>query len=250
MVAAKVTAVGTFILGLITAGMTAFYMFRLYFLTFEGECRADEETQSHLHESPPAMVIPLVVLGALALLGGLTGWPHFIAHVFEESSPSVANFMLYFEHWFDEVFRISNELRITNRFGSHAASYEAMVTALGTTAGLTGIGLAYFMYMKNTEIPGKIQERLRGLHEVLDNKYYVDEGYEKAFVWGSIKIGEGLTFFDKQILDGGLVNGAGAVMKSAGRMLRHIQSGNVQRYATYITLGVVLAMFAVMIMYA
>ena len=132
MLAGKITAYGTFILSLITAFMTAFYMFRLYFLTFEGECRADEETKSHLHESPPSMVIPLVILGVLAVIGGLTGWPHFIAHVFEESSPSISHFMLFFEHWFDEVFRVSNEFRITNRFGSHAAGYEAMVTALGS----------------------------------------------------------------------------------------------------------------------
>jgi len=250
MLAGKITAYGTFILGLITAFMTAFYMFRLYFLTFEGECRADEETKSHLHESPPSMVIPLVILGVLAVIGGLTGWPHFIAHVFEESSPSVAHFMLYFEHWFDEVFLISNEFRIANHFGAHPEKYEMAVTALGSLAGLSGIGLAWYMYMKNTELPGKIQAGLAALHEVLENKYYVDEGYDRAFVQGSIFGGKGLTFFDKQILDGGLVNGAGAVMKSAGRILRHLQSGNVQRYATYITLGVVLAMIAVMVMYA
>lgn len=245
---AMLTSVGTFVLGLVTAGMTAFYMFRLYFMTFEGECRADAHTKEHLHESPAAMVIPLVVLAALAVLGGMTGWPHFIAHIFEESAPNVANFMLFFEHWFDEVFRVSADYRIANRFGSHAAVYEGIVTALGSTAGIGGIFLAWFMYLKRPELPATIKERLGALHHVLDNKYFVDEGYDKVFVQGSIKAGEGLTFFDKHILDGGLVNGVGSLMRTAGRILRHVQSGNVQRYATYITLGIVLAMFALMMM--
>lgn len=242
-VAALVTSFGTFALGLITAGMTAFYMFRLYFLTFEGECRADEHTKEHLHESPASMTIPLVVLGVLAVIGGLTGWPHFIVH-----GAHLPEGMLFFEHWFSEVFEVSSRFRIMNRFGAHPYAYEAAVTVMGTLAGLSGIGTAWYMYMKNPELPARIKEQLGALHNVLDNKYFVDEGYDFIFVKGSIKAGEGLTFFDKHILDGMLVNGAGALMSSAGRILRHLQSGNVQRYATYITLGVVLALVSLFLL--
>ena len=230
-----ITAYGTFALGLLTAAMTAFYMFRLYFLTFEGECRADEHTKEHLHESPPAMVIPLVVLAVLAAVGGWTGWPHFIASKLPKGA-------LFFEHWFSEIFDVSMSHRIVGRFGYHPYAYEAIVTTVSVVVGLGGIATAYFLYMKRPDIPGMVKERLEKLHYVLTNKYFVDEGYDTMFVRGSIKSGEGMTFFDKHILDGGLVNGAAALMATAGRALRHLHSGDVQRYATYLTLAVLLAM--------
>lgn len=242
---ASITAWGTFILAVITAGMTAFYMFRLYFMTFEGECRADEHTKSHLHESPVSMTVPLVVLAVLSLLGGMTGWPHFIVHGLHFPPEG---FGLFFEHWFSELFATSNDFRIMNRFGAHAYGWEAVATVSGLVAGLSGMGLAYYMYMKNPELPASIKERLKLLHNLLDNKYFVDEGYDFMFIKGAIKSGEAMTFFDKHILDGVLVNGAAALMKTAGRILRHLQSGNVQRYATYLTLGVVLALVALMMM--
>ena len=95
-----------YLLGVMTAGLTAFYMFRLYFLTFEGESRMDEETEKHVHESGFEMALPLVVLGALAFIGGYTGWPHFLV-------PGVGrrDYMLAFEHWLDEVFYVSDHYR-------------------------------------------------------------------------------------------------------------------------------------------
>ena len=214
-------------------------------MTFEGECRADEDVKAHLHESPPTMVIPLVVLAVLSAIGGLTGWPHFIAHGLH-----LPEGFLFFEHWFDEVFYHSQTYRIVGRFGAHPYGMEGLVTGLGTAAGLSGIGLAFYIYMKKPEIAENIKERLEGLHTVLTNKYYVDEGYDAIFVKGSIKSGDGMTFFDKHILDGVFVNGVGAAMRTAGRILRHLQSGNVQRYATYIALGVVLALIALLVMYS
>lgn len=229
--AALITSYGTFALGLLTAGLTAFYMFRLYFMTFEGECRADEHTKEHLHESPPTMVIPLVVLAILAAVGGLTGWPHFIASKLPKGA-------LFFEHWFSEIFRTSYKYRIFGRFGDHPYLQEGIATGVSVLVGLTGIATAYYMYMKRPDIPASIKERLEKLHYVLMNKYFVDEGYDRIFVEGSIKAGEGMTFFDKNFLDGFLVNGVAQVMATAGRILRHLQSGDVQRYATYIILAV------------
>jgi len=232
---------GTFLLGLITAGMTAFYMFRLYILTFEGENRTGEAERKHLHESHPAIVIPLAILAGLALVGGYTGWPHFIVHGLH-----LPEGMLFFEHWFQEVFAVSSQYRIMGRFGAHPYLAEGIVTVTSVLVGGLGIGLAYLLYVKRPELPGQIKAKAEKLHELLSNKYYVDEGYDAIFVKGTIKSGEAMTFFDQAILDQGAVNGAGQVMTTAGRVLRHLQSGNVQRYATYITLAVVLALMALL----
>ena len=238
--ASMITRYGTFALAVITAGLTAFYMFRLYILTFEGECRASEETKSHLHESPPAITIPLAVLALLALIGGLTGWPHFIAHTLHW------DWMLFFEHWFSELFAVSHTYRIANVFGEHPTVPEIVSMVAGLTAAGTGIGMAAFLYIKRPELPAKFMKNpiVARLHALLDGKYFVDEGYNKVFVEGSVRSGEGMTFFDKNVLDGVLVNGTAQIMATAGRILRHLQSGNVQRYATYITLGVLLTIFA------
>lgn len=238
--AATITCYGTFVLGVVTAAMTAFYMFRLYFLTFEGECRADEHTKAHLHESPPTMTIPLVVLAILAIVGGWTGWPHFIAKF-----PKV---MLFFEHWFAGVFDVSYKYRLVGRFGEHPYAQEIAVTVGSVLIGLGGIFAAYQMYIKNPDKPAQIKEKFSAIHELLMNKYYVDEGYDRMFVESSIKTGKGMTFFDKHILDSVLVNGVAHIMATAGRILRNLQSGDVQRYAIYLTFALVLVLVAVFTM--
>ena len=114
--------------------------------------------------------------------------------------------------------------------------------------GLTGITLAYMFYIKRPELAQRAREAMDKPHEVVDNKYYVDEGYDWAFVQGSIKSGKLMTFFDQHILDGVLVNGVAATMATLGRGLRNLQSGDVQRYATYLTTAVVLALVAIFMM--
>ena len=232
-----------FILGVLTAGMTAFYMFRLYFLTFEGECRAPEEIKAHIHESPLAMTIPLMVLALLSIIGGYTGWPHFLV----PAEGTAHDVMLFFEHWHRETFAVSNEFRLFNRFGEHPYAWEIFSAAAGFVAALTGIGLAYLFYLKDPDRPKRIAESVRGLYRVLQNKYYVDEAYDTVFVKGSINSGRGLWRFDRSVIDGLLVDGAGFLMSSGGRILRHLQSGQVQRYATYFVLALVLAMVAVLL---
>ena len=233
-----------FIMGLITAGLTAFYMFRLYFLTFEGECRASEEVKKHLHESPVSMTLPLFVLAILAFIGGWTGWPHFVPgwlHI-----ESVTDVMLAFEHWLDEVFLVANNFRYFGRFGAHPYGYEFAGALVSLAIAFSGIGLAWFMYLKNTEFTSQIAERAGGLYRTLKHKYWVDEAYDFAFVRGSINLGKSWTWFDQNIIDGLMVNGTGWLAEQFGRILRNLQSGNVQRYAVYITLGVVLALLAVL----
>lgn len=231
----KVIHIAVFVLGLATAGLTAFYMFRLYILTFLGEFRGTAETKAHLHESPMTMTIPLAVLAVLALIGGYTGWPHFIAHA------THWEWMLFFEHWFDPVFAASNEYRLTNRLGDHAVLWEVFATGISSIVAISGIALAFAFYRWYPGVPKWVVDRARALHRILDSKYKIDELYDATFVNGTILFGKAQYLFDQYVVDA-LVNAFGFFGEAAGRILRNLQSGDVQRYATYIVFAVVLAM--------
>lgn len=243
----KIIYIAVYVIGVVTAGLTAFYMTRLYILTFEGECRADEDTKAHLHESPQSMTIPLTVLAVLSAVGGLTGWPHAIAYWVKglgDTGEKLGHFMLAFEHWLAPVFEVSNTYRIANRFGDNYALYEGISIGVGSTAAILGILTAWFLYLKNPNLPKRIAEQFNMLYRVLLSKYKVDEFYDFVFVRQSINIGKASYEFDSKVLDGFLVNGVGFLARSFGRILRHLQSGDVQRYAAYIVLAVVLAFIA------
>ncbi|MGM0557079.1 MAG: NADH-quinone oxidoreductase subunit L [Myxococcota bacterium] len=229
-----------YLLGVMTAGLTAFYMFRLYFLTFEGESRMDEETEKHVHESGFEMALPLVVLGALALVGGYTGWPHFLV------PEAAADYMLAFEHWLDEVFFVSDHYRVLSRYGTHAYTAEGISAAVSVIVAASGIATAYYMYLKKPGLPKEIAERARTLYDVLSNKYKVDEFYDMTFVSGTLGAGRAMYYFDQYVIDGLLVNGVGWLAEQFGKILSALQGGNVQRYATYIALGIVLALLAIL----
>ncbi len=226
-----------FVLGMATALMTAFYMFRLYFLTFWGECRADEETQSHLHESPLTMTIPLTVLAVLSIFGGWTGWPHVVHHA-THFDP-----MLLFEYWLTPVFQTSMDLRIANKFGADFYGDETIAIIGSIVFAFVGVGAAWFAYMRMPGLVRWFYERAQKAHRWLTNKYYVDEFYDYVFVRGFIAFGKALYLADRAIVDGA-VNFVGFVAQSAGNVLKNLQSGDVQRYATYIVVAIVLLMFA------
>lgn len=228
-----------FALGLITAGMTAFYMFRLYFMTFWGDFRGGEKLRSHLHESPLSMTIPLMVLAVLALVGGFGGFPHFMVHWAGD-----AQWMLGFEHWLAPVFESTHTYRIVNRFGAHAATQEMIGTGISVALGLLGIGSAYYAYIVNPNVPRQLKQRFATVHRTLISKYKVDEFYDFVFVGGTILVGKISYIFDQYILDTS-VNFIGRFFESIGRVLRNLQSGNVQRYATYIILAIVLCLIAI-----
>ncbi|MBA2661349.1 MAG: NADH-quinone oxidoreductase subunit L [Bradymonadaceae bacterium] len=238
---AKIVHGGLFGLGLLTALLTAFYMFRLYFMTFEGECRADAETKKHIHESPDSMLIPLIVLAFLSVVAGYIGWPHVVVAFMPEALQSPA---LLIEHWLDDVFYHSKTFRLTGRFGDHPYGLEALAIAGSVGAAAVGIGTAWFLYIKRPELPAWIAERARLAFKWLENKYYIDELYDRIAVQPTLLLGQLSYWFDRYIIDGLLVNGTGFVAESAGKILRHMQSGNVQRYATYITLALVFILFA------
>lgn len=225
-------------LGLLTAGMTAFYMFRLYILTFRGEFRGTDETKAHLHESPETMTIPLTVLAILSVVGGYTGWPHVIVHKLTH-----LDWMLQFESWLMPVFETTYEFRIANRWGAHPYGVESAAIAGSVALAVIGISAAFFAYEKRPGIVSWFYERFQVAYRVLAAKYYVDEAYDFLFVRGSINFGKAMYKLDQWVVDAA-VNAVGFVGESLGHILKNLQSGDVQRYATYIVLALVLALIA------
>jgi len=242
---------GFFIVGVVTAGLTAFYMFRLYFLTFEGECRADEETREHLHESPVSMTVPLTVLGILSAIGGWIGWPHFVPKGWlggaDHYAPDWASWMLSFEHWLEGVFHDSTAYRVVGRFGEHPFGTEIAATSVSAVVALSGIAVAWWVYLKKPGLPKEIADAVWRLYRVLSNQYWVDELYDRVFVQGTVKIGSYFYAFDHYVIDGVIVDGIGWLAEQLGRILSYLQGGNVQRYATYFV--VALALFLLWLMF-
>jgi len=197
-------------IGVITAGMTAFYVFRAFFLTFFGDYRGHEH---HPHEAPPVMLAPLVILAILSLAGGyLFKIPEFLGELF----PTVKE--------------------IPEDFG---------LMAIASAAGLFGIFLAWLMYVAKPAIPDTIASSLRGLYTFVYNKYFVDEVYDativKPVIGGSrLLLWRGI---DAGIIDG-IVNGVGSRARGVGEALRRLQSGNSRSYATWVAFGAVLAIVA------
>jgi NADH-quinone oxidoreductase subunit L len=214
-------------LGVLGAAMTTFYMFRLYFLTFKGTFRGTHEQEHHLHESPKSMTLPLIVLAALSLLGGLIGIPavfggthyleHFLAPVFEESS-------------FRMVHHLSEETEIT-----------LMVIAVSVMA--VAIYYAYKIYSKEQTVPAEEGTELKPLHKLVYKKYMVDELYENLFTKPLNFISEGLhKIVDNQLVDG-IVNGCGMAVNGISGVIRKAQTGNIGFYVFVMVISIVLILF-------
>ena len=242
------------LVGIVTAFMTAFYSFRAVFVPFWGPSRLDKKIAHHVHESPRVMIVPLVVLAVLAFLGGYVGLPHFLG------GSAVEGFL-------SPVFAAEEGAHVA-KAGAHAAGVGLEVAFLGISVvvALAGIGLAYFMYVARPTVPVTLARRLGPLYTLLSNKYYVDEIY-MFFVINPLKglagwlarifdaqgidgLVNGIAYatralaslsadvFDPKILDG-LVNGIAAFFGWSGQTTRKVQTGSVRNYALSILLGVV-----------
>jgi len=219
--------VGLWLVGTVAAGITAFYMFRLVFLTFFGESRMDPEVEAHVHESPYSMTVPLMILAVLAVAGGWVG------------IPPVLGGHNYFEGWLAPVFAHAAEGAAHGE--AHAsAALEYLLMAASVGVALCGILLAWYLYRVRTEKPGEIAGRVPGLYDLVLNKYYVDEIYDAAIVRrivnGSVWLWEA---FDMAFIDG-IVNGIAALVNGAGARTRRLQSGVVGNYALSLLLGAVI----------
>jgi NADH-quinone oxidoreductase subunit L len=228
--------------GVATAGITAFYMFRMFFTTFHGKCRASEEVKHHIHESPKVMTIPLMILAVLSLAGGYVGVPHLLGG---------SNLI---EKWLEPVFGPGRHPTMTadgfslvsNAYASsgvagHGSEVAAEMTlmAIAIIVGLLGIFVAWLFYVKNPELPRRFVERYKGLFTVVHHKYFVDEFYGFVFVKGLFGLGTLCkNFFDEKIIDGA-INGVASLLGGVGSVIRRVQNGLVQGYAFAMILGAI-----------
>jgi NADH-quinone oxidoreductase subunit L len=210
-------------IGVIAAGLTAFYMFRAYFLAFEGESRVEPETAHHLHESPPTMTIPLMVLSVLSIVAGWVGLPHGVL-------------------WGDQFGHyLAPVLASPDALGHHAISGGTVLilTVVTTAIALLGIFVAYSFYLKSPGTADRLAERFHGIYVMLWNKYWVDELYDRLFITPYVMFSQ---FFwkvvDAMMIDG-VVNGAGVVVGKSADVWRRLQTGNVQHYAAAMLVGAV-----------
>lgn len=238
------------LIGLVTAGMTSFYMFRLWFKTFFGPEHFEEHTDLHaqgaavhahsdshtvmvadhddthahgVHESPAIMTIPLAVLALLSIIGGWVGIPAALGGHNE------------IEHFLDPVFTVG-----TAEVATTAASHglELGLAAVSVLTALLGLFIAYAFYYKKPGTAAALAQRAPALYRLVENKFYIDELYSTVIV-------SPLQMFSRiflgGIVDGGIVNGsgaaAGATTRGLGSLVRRVQSGNIRSYAGWLALG-------------
>ncbi len=223
---------GSFILwlvGVITALMTAFYMFRLYFLTFEGKERFGHD--KHLHESPKVMTIPLIVLAILSVIGGFVGIP-------EVFSGEHGN---QFHNWLAPIFKDAD--RKLMHFGLHSHFEEILLMVISVIGATSSILLARYIYLKKPEIAVRTASRFKGLYNLLWNKYYVDEIYDLLVVNPIVTVSRNVLWkiADNKIIDG-TVNGAAKLIDIISATIRKIQTGVAQLYALVMVLGIAVAL--------
>ncbi len=212
--------------GLLAAVITAFYMFRLMFLTFFGPTRMDPEVEKHAHESPSVMTTPLVILAILAFIGGYIGLPTALGG---------GN---WFERFLEPVFA-GGHASLTEAVSSgHSLEYVLMLSSI--IAAAIGIWLAYRFYIVNPERPKALAQKYSGPYQTVLNKYYVDEFYNAVVVQPLISVA--LFFWkitDVRLVDG-LANGAAELIGWFSSRFRFVQTGLVRNYALIFTAGVIL----------
>jgi NADH-quinone oxidoreductase subunit L len=257
-------------IGVLTAGLTSFYMFRLWFMTFFGELKlgsidlgeeahaahapaqaahgsashshghADDRSHGHggVHESPWVMLAPLVILAVLSFVGGWVGIPQFMGGHNE------------IERFLSPVMQsgpavageaVSDKDATTSHAGETApenTSEEWLLAGTSVAAALIGLFFAYLLYYKSPGLPDRITSKMHGIYMMVLHKYYVDEGYGAIFVKPLLALSTVVLWrgVDQGVIDG-LVNGAGAASQGVGNELRQMQSGNIRSYAAWVALG-------------
>jgi NADH-quinone oxidoreductase subunit L len=210
-------------IGVFTAMLTSFYMFRLIFLTFFGKFRGTSEQEHHLHESPASMTVPLVVLAILSMVGGMIGVPHALGGHHELA------------HFLAPVFKYA----IGKEGAELSASTEMTLMAISVGGAILALIYAYIKYVKNSHVPVRDGEE-RGLLATLSyNKFYVDELYDMLFRKPLDAASDFLyKVVDKMGIDG-IVNGIGAAPVEGSKGLRLLQSGNVGFYIFMMVVGII-----------
>jgi len=205
--------------------VTALYTFRMFFLVFHGEERMDAETKSHLHETPWVVTVPLVMLAIpSAIIGWYTVGPVLFGGYFGDA--------IFVDHSRDVLSHIGETWH--GALGLLEHSYKTPVLWLA----LSGLATAWFLYLQRPEIPAAIKEKLSGLYNLLDRKYYFDDLWIRGFGGGGRQVGTLLSEKgDELLIDGVLVNGtANSVARLAG-VMRQLQTGYLYTYAFSMIIG-------------
>jgi NADH-quinone oxidoreductase subunit L len=210
-------------LGSVAALCTAYYMFRLVFLTFFGGFRGTHEQEHHLHESPATMTIPLIVLATLSTIGGLAlAWNHTLAH------------------WLEPIY-----LKIEGREAEFAINNEYLLMGIATAIAALGTWLAYIrFYKRGLEADAAFEQRSPALAKAIENKWYVDELYDATIV----RPLEATSRFFWRVVDAiidGIAAMLGYVVQGFGDLLRFFQTGNVRNYALMLFLGVIVFIWVI-----
>lgn len=215
--------------GFLTAGLTAFYMFRLVFLTFFGKAGYSEEVKHSLHESPPSMTVPLIVLAALSAFGGFVGIPAWM-HL----GPN--RFSRFLEPSLSHAYPTGAE-----HFSYLTESAFALASVL---AAIIGIYIAYRIYIRRPETADAMASRFRRMYRLLFRKYYVDELYDAAIIHPAVRTSSSVLWkrCDVGLIDGA-VNGSGRSIQGLASVLKGIQNGLIRNYAVWILLGAAAVLF-------
>ena len=243
---------GLWAVGVFVAGLTAFYMFRQFFLVFFGECRADRHVREHLHESPKIMTYPLWILAAGSVVVGYLGLPAFLGGS-------------ELDHWLDPVIHGHHE--------HHPVVEELLVMGASIAAAAVGAVAAWRLYYVRAPARERLEAPGGFAYRLLDNKYYVDEVYQFVFVGGTLLLARvGAAFdryvidtivdgsarvttvvswfnglFDKYVIDM-LVNAVANVTFAVGNNFRRVQTGNINSYL-YVVVGAVVAVLIIKLRY-
>lgn len=211
-------------IGILTAILTAFYMFRLLYLTFYGKPNLDQQAFHHVHESPKVMTMPLYILALLSIVGGYVGLPHALGGG------------AWFEKFLEPVLAHPKNL---HNMVHHNPSVEYLLMLLSIIAAAIGITIAYMFYIKNPENPKRLALKFAGLYRLLSNKYYIDEIYDYMIVKPLYIVS--LLFwkvFDIGLIDGA-INGVARIIGTLSERLRVFQTGYVRNYALLLLIGTV-----------
>ncbi len=218
------------LIGIITAMMTAFYMFRLLSLTFYGKERFDHH-HVHPHESPAVMTVPLMILAFLSIVGGYVGLPKVF----------VGQHGNLFETWLHPIYEPAlNKLAL---FGAHSHFEEILLMSVSVALVLSAIYFALNIYTKKPQIAESVSIKFKGLYNMLLNKYFVDEAYESVVVKPIQKGSEKILWkiADVTLIDGA-VNGLAKLVDKLSGSLRKIQTGVTQSYAVVMMTGIAIVL--------
>jgi NADH-quinone oxidoreductase subunit L len=222
------------LLGTVAAFCTSFYMYRLVYLTFFGKFRGTHEQEHHLHESPWTMTLPLIILAALSIFGGLLGVPHVLGHPF--------HFDHFLAHWLAPVFPEIHGAR--EAFFEISASTEWTLMFVATGFAVLGWLLARSRYLnRGLEADEQFERRMPAVAHGMENKWYVDELYGATIVRPLERFSTFLWKIVDAVIDA-LLRLLGAVVEAAGDLLRFFQTGNVRNYALMFFVGVIVFIWA------